>query len=131
MRSRRRGTVAVGLGLVIAAGLLSRRFPLPGLLAEHTGDALYATAAYCLFAWLRPRGRTRSLAAVALAFAWAVEALQLVTWPWLVDLRRSRVGALLLGQGFSWADLVAYAVGALVAVAIDVTFLKPSTPPSP
>lgn len=130
MRSRRRGTVAAGLGLVIAAGLLSRRFPLPGLLAEHTGDALYATAAFCLFAWLWPAARTRWLAVAALAFAWGIEAQQAVDWPGLVDLRRGRVGALLLGQGFSWPDIVAYAAGVLVAVAVDVTFLKPSTPPS-
>lgn len=120
----------MGLGLVVAAGVLSRCFPLPGVLAEHTGDALYATAAFCLFAWLRPALPTRWLAAAALAFAWAIEAMQTVAWPWLADLRSSRLGALLLGQGFSWADVVAYAIGTLTGVVADVTFLKPSTPRS-
>ena len=129
-RPRHRGKVAVGLGLVVAAGVLSRCFPLPGVLAEHTGDALYATAAFCLFAWIRPDLRTRSLAVAALLFAWAIEAMQAVDWPWLAGLRSSRLCALLLGQGFSWVDVVAYAIGALAGVVVDVTFLKPSTPRS-
>ena len=50
------------------------------------------------------------------AFAWSalVEAAQLSTSPWLQDLRSTTAGALLLGQGFQWADLAAYGVGAVV-----------------
>jgi len=104
---------------VIGAGLLSRRYPLPGVLAEHTGDALYTVAAFFALAWLAPSARGLTLAGIAFACSAAVECAQLLSWPWLVDLRRSRLGALVLGQGFQWVDFLAYAVGALAAWAFD------------
>ena len=116
-RSRR--ITGLLLGLVIGAGLLSRRHPLPGVLAEYTGDALYATAAYLLFALLRPTAPRSRLGLSALAFAVAVEFSQLLRWPWLVELRSHRLGALLLGQGFQFADLLAYLVGIALAWLID------------
>ncbi|MCU0862150.1 MAG: DUF2809 domain-containing protein [Planctomycetes bacterium] len=119
---RRRRLVAAALTVVVALGLLSRRFPLPGILAEYTGDALYATAAFGLFALLAPAARTRTLGLAAFGFAAAVEAAQLLDWPWLQTLRSHRLGALLLGQGFQWADLVAYAAGAALGCVGDVTF---------
>ncbi|MBL8737162.1 MAG: DUF2809 domain-containing protein [Planctomycetes bacterium] len=112
-------------------GLLSRRYPLPGLLAEHTGDALYATAAYFLLAVPFAGARTRTLLGGAFLFAAAVECQQALAWPWLVDLRATRLGALLLGQGFQLADLAAYAAGATLAALADVTFLRPSLPGGP
>lgn len=120
----------VGLTALLAAtlglGLLSRRYPLPGLLAEHTGDALYATAAFFLLALVRPRAATGTLGLLAFAWAAAVEGSQLLTWPWLGELRATRWGALLLGQGFQVADLFAYGGGSLLACLVDVTFVPRS-----
>lgn len=124
---RTRRAVAVLLAAVIAAGLLSRRYPLPGVFAEHTGDALYATAAFGLFAWFAPAAPGRQLALLAFAFAAAIELSQLLTWPWLQQLRATRIGALLLGQGFVFADLPAYALGALLGLGLDHIFLRGST----
>ncbi|MEZ6035852.1 MAG: DUF2809 domain-containing protein [Planctomycetota bacterium] len=118
-RARRRLLVFGALLLVIAAGLASRRWPLPGLLAEHTGDALYTCAAFCGLALLWPRARSVRLGTAAFAVSAAVEFTQLLSWQWLADLRANRLGALLLGQGFQWADLVAYAAGALLAGVTD------------
>ena len=44
-RTRRRPWLLAALAAVVALGLLSRRHPLPGILAEYTGDALYTVAA--------------------------------------------------------------------------------------
>jgi hypothetical protein len=115
----RRTGAATCLAVVIAAGLLSRRFPLPGVLAEHTGDALWTVAVFCLLAVAMPGRRTLPLAVLAFVVSAAVEATQLLRWQWLVDLRATTAGALLLGQGFQWADFVAYAAGAIGAAAID------------
>ncbi len=126
--ARRRLAVAAALLATAALGLLSRRYPLPGFLAEYTGDAAYATAAFFLFALPWPRARTATLLALAFGFAAAIEASQLLAWPWLQDLRATRLGGLLLGHGYQAADLVAYGVGALLAGCADVTFLRPSLP---
>jgi hypothetical protein len=66
---RARWLSAVVLAVTVALGLLSRRFPLPGILAEYTGDALYTVAAFLGLALLLPAARTRSLAVLALAFS--------------------------------------------------------------
>lgn len=116
---RSRWRVVACLALVVAAGLASRRWPLPGVLAEHTGDALYTVAVFFVLAWLAPSWRGLVLATVAFAASAAIECGQLLSFPWLVDLRNSKLGALVLGQGFQWADFLAYAVGAGTAWVVD------------
>lgn len=106
------------LTVTIALGLLSRRYPLPGLLAEHLGDALYATAACWLAVIARPQLRAADAALAGFAFATLVECQQLLDWNWLITLRHTRLGAMLLGQGFQAADLLAYACGAIAAGAV-------------
>lgn len=129
--SRSRLAVLALLLATAGLGLLSRRYPLPGLLAEYTGDALYATAAFFLLGLPFAAARTRTLLVGAFLLAAAVECQQALPWPWLVDLRATRLGALLLGQGYQLADLAAYAVGALLAAGVDGTFLRPSLPKVP
>jgi len=103
----------------IALGLLSRRFPLPGFLAEHTGDALYTAAVFFGLRTLTTATAASRLAVTAFVVSAAVEASQLLRWQWLVDVRETTFGALVPGQGFQWADLLAYAVGAALAFAVD------------
>jgi len=107
------------LVVTIALGLLSRRYPLPGILAEYTGDALYATAAYWGFALLATGARIQKLAILAFVACLLVECSQLLSWPWLQDLRATTVGKLLLGSGFKWPDLIAYAIGVTLAATVD------------
>jgi len=123
--TRSRVRVLVQLAVVIALGLLSRRVPLPGILAEHTGDALYAVAAYFATAFVFPAASRPALACAAFGFSAAIEFSQMLSWPWLRDLRSTRYGALVLGQGFQRADLVAYAIGAVVAGLCDRGARKP------
>ncbi len=121
---RRRAVVAGCLLATVALGLLSRRFPLPGLLAEHAGDALWTVAAFCFAALAAPAASGWRLAAAAWLLSAAVEGSQLLDWPWLRAVRGTAIGALLLGQGAKAADLVAYAAGALLACAVDATFRR-------
>ncbi len=124
---RARRAILVALATTVVLALLSRRYPLPGLLAEHTGDALYATAAFFLLALAAPGVATARLGLAAVAFATLVEASQLLAWPWLVALRQTSMGALLLGHGFQLADLFAYALGGALGCVADATFLRRSS----
>lgn len=116
---RRRVRVLVALAGTIALGLASRRWPLPGFLAEYTGDALYTVALFFGLLLLAPAARGRMVAGAAFLGSALIEFGQCLQWPWLVELRATRFGALVLGQGFQWADLGAYAVGACLAMAFD------------
>ena len=107
--------------LTIALGLATRQGPwlFPGFVATYAGDALWAAAVYWLLAILRPRARTRVLAAVAGGLSLAVEVSQLYHAPWIDAVRATRPGALVLGHGFLWSDLACYATGIGLAALLD------------
>ena len=107
--------------LTIALGLASRHFAaaLPTVLSAYAGDALWAATVFWLGATIMTGARTRHLATGAFAIATVVELSQLIHIPWLDAVRATRLGALGLGQGFLWSDLVCYAVGVGAAAVLD------------
>ena len=132
MPSRSRVRYALLAALTIILGLASRRFAaaLPAFIADWhrgpqqllllgIGDTLWATLVFLLLALVFPRARTLRLAAAALALAFAVECSQLYHAPWLDALRATRLGLLVLGNGFLGSDLVCYTVGVALACALD------------
>ncbi|MDQ3432462.1 MAG: DUF2809 domain-containing protein, partial [Actinomycetota bacterium] len=94
-------TIAAGLGVRAAAGDA----------AEYAGDALYTVLICWLVVVLAPRLRPLTVAAIALAFSWAVEFAQLSDIPSELS-RQSAVARLVLGSTFNPPDLFWYAVGA-------------------
>lgn len=113
-----RHRTALLLAATIVLGLTSRCASSMSWLGEHPGDALYAAAAAWAFLLLRPALAAWQVGTLAFAAAALVELQQLLTWPWLVALRQTSVGALVLGQGFQWQDLLAYLVGATTAASL-------------
>jgi hypothetical protein len=105
----------------IVVGLATRRYPdaFPGFVSRFGGDALWAAMVFVLLASWRRMAATHRLALGALAIAWAVELSQLYKAPWIDAVRATRGGALVLGQGFLWSDLVSYAVGVALMAALD------------
>lgn len=93
---------------IIALGLLSRRM---AWLPNSVGDMCWAMMVFCLVRLLFVRWRTLLVVATALGISFAVEFSQLIRWSWLCRFRSTFVGHMLLGQGFMWQDLVAYALG--------------------
>jgi hypothetical protein len=105
----------------VALGLASRRYPAaqPAFVSTYAGDVLWASMVFWMLTLVRPTGDGRHLAAIAFAIAVAVETSQRYHVPWLDALRASTLGALVLGQGFLWSDLVCYAVGVMLAAVLD------------
>ena len=125
---------------VILLGLASRSYspPLPPVVKAYAGDALWALAAYMMIAFLFPRLPIRSVAAWAGLFSLAVEVSQLYHATWIDNLRRMRVGGLVLGYGFLWSDLVCYVVGISTGVLAEIllgrqrpSYGRPPAPPRP
>jgi len=112
----------VGLAIVtVALGLASRRFSatFPDAVGLYAGDALWAATVYLAAAVIWLRTRIAHLTIGALVFSFAIEMSQLYHAPWIDDVRRTRVGALLLGFGFLWSDLVCYTAGVAAAALAD------------
>ncbi|MBR0870524.1 DUF2809 domain-containing protein [Bradyrhizobium tropiciagri] len=108
---------------VIACGLALRRFGfplgLPAFAVKYGGSLLWGTMVFFLVALLLPRRPRRQVALIALGIAILVELFRLVHTPWLDAFRLTTAGALLLGRIFSLWNMVAYAAGIVLAVAID------------
>jgi len=124
MRSRfcgRRAGLAAATVLVIGIGLTTR---LPGidwgpLVGKYLGSLLWGAMVYCLVGLMRPRWRVSGVALVAACIAVSVELSQLWHAPWLDRFRQTRLGVLLLGRFFAWADIAAYLAGIALATAAD------------
>lgn len=129
-RQTRRTKLWAVAGMLLAAafGLGSRRAPMADwpVIGAYGGDAAWAMAAYAGWRFLLPSPNRLWIAALAFGLATMVEISQLADWAWLNAIRDRRLGALLLGRGFLWSDLVAYAVGTIAAMTIGV-LTKPAS----
>jgi hypothetical protein len=118
---RNRAWLALGIVVVIAVGLASRRYAMfPALLQAYPGDALWALMIFLLIAFIKPGISTAQLAGAALATAFLVEASQLYQAPWINAVRATTLGHLVLGTGFQWLDLCAYSIGVAIGAVGDV-----------
>ncbi|MCW1913174.1 DUF2809 domain-containing protein [Luteolibacter sp. GHJ8] len=130
--SRSRPLYTLWILLTIASGLLLRSHPvsLPPPIEKYGGDLLWALMAFFGFAWLFRRSSTLRIGAAALAFAWTIEFLQLYRAAWLDAIRQTRPGHLVLGSTFNPPDLLAYAAGVALGIALE-TLAARSRPSSP
>ena len=107
-----------GTVVLIALGLLSRRVKF---VPAACGDALWAMMVYCCFRIVLIRKPMIISAVAALITSFAIEFSQMLTPDWLVKIRSTFLGHMLLGQGFLWSDLLAYTLG--IAVIYGLTAL--------
>ena len=107
-----------GTVVLIALGLLSRRVKF---VPAACGDALWAMMVYCCFRIVLIRKPMIISAVAALITSFAIEFSQMLTPDWLVKIRSTFLGHMLLGQGFLWSDLLAYTIG--IAVIYGLTAL--------
>ena len=107
-----------GTVVLIALGLLSRRVRF---VPAACGDALWAMMVYCCFRIVLRREPIIISAMAALITSFAIEFSQMLTPDWLVKIRSTFLGHMLLGQGFLWSDLLAYTIG--IAVIYGLTAL--------
>ena len=107
-----------GIAVLIALGLLSRRVKF---VPAACGDALWAMMVYCCFRIVLISKPMIISAVAALITSFAIEFSQMLTPDWLVKIRSTFLGHMLLGQGFLWSDLLAYTIG--IAVVYGLTAL--------
>ncbi|MCU6454101.1 DUF2809 domain-containing protein [Sphingomonas sp. A2-49] len=121
MRPRPFALSAAMVAGTVTAGLALRLVPigLPGPVVKHGGSILWALMVYAIASMIRPRWPPRGSAMLALVIAWSIECAQLYHDPVLDAVRRSQIGALLLGRVFSGWDLLAYAAAIMGGAAID------------
>ncbi len=55
-------------------------------------------------------------------FCFAVEFSQLYQAEWIIMIRQTKIGGLILGYGFLWSDLLCYAAGVSAGIIIEILF---------
>lgn len=120
MRRRFSGrfTTASLLAITVALGLGSRRPWVPSFVKLYLGDVLWAVMFFQLFRLAFPRWSTGRTWLVTLFTTEAIEFAQLLQAPWLVGIRETRVGGLLLGHEFLVSDVICLAVGSCAAALV-------------
>ena len=106
---------------LIALGLISRR--INGI-PDACGDALWAMMVFCCWCFVLVSRPLKTVAVVSLITSYLVEFSQILSFDWLVHLRSTFLGHMLLGQGFLWIDLLAYTIGIIVIYIITVFIEK-------
>jgi len=121
--TRGRLLLVVALLVTIASGLALRRYGyainLPFVVVKYGGSLLWGAMVYWLLAAIFVSPVRFGIAAAALLIAVAVEIFRLWHTPDLDAFRLTAAGALLLGRVFSPWNIVAYAAGIALALAID------------
>lgn len=105
--------------VVIALGILSRKLTV---LPLFVGDILYAVMMFLLIKFLLIQLRYWKVALISLSICYFIEISQLYRAPWITQIRNTTLGALVLGNGFLWSDMIAYAIGTAICMLYYVNF---------
>ena len=124
--NRNRLLYAVLVVIVMILGLLSRKYGyvIPDFIDTYLGDSLWALMIYFGVAFVFNKSRFKIVAALGLSFCYIIEISQLYHSNWIDNIRQTTLGALILGYGFLWSDLVAYSIGIGIGVIIDLLISK-------
>jgi hypothetical protein len=110
---RNRKIQLILIAATLLTGLASRK--LPGLFhpffAEYLGDTLWALLVFYLLGFVFVGKPSAKLAVATLAFSYLIEFSQLYHANWIVSIRQTTLGALVLGHGFLYSDLICYTIG--------------------
>ncbi|MEY9980342.1 glycopeptide antibiotics resistance protein [Lysinibacillus sp. RC79] len=116
----------IAIVITIILGLSSRKWSLllPSFIAQNAGDMLWAMMVYFGFRLLLVRKSTLTAIWLSFLFSFGIEFSQLYQEDWIIQIRGTTLGALVLGKGFLVADLVRYTVGIIIATVLDKMALK-------
>ena len=108
------------VGIIVILGLASRKFSAPtSWVFLYLGDVLWATMFYFIFRFLFIRKTLLYNALITATWCFVIEFSQLYQSDWINAVRATTLGALVLGSGFLWSDLVCYIIGVGLGFAID------------
>lgn len=107
--------------IVMISGLLSRKFAayLPRWVGSYAGDVLWALMVYLIIGFIFIKMTSIKTAIVAASFSYFIEFTQLYHAPWIDRIRDNVLGALVLGFGFLWSDLLCYTLGIVIGMCFE------------
>ena len=122
--SRNRWIYLLLLIVIIVVGLNTRAGFASDFIPYFMGDILYATMMFVLLGILFPKMNTMRLFFISMSICFAIELSQLYRADWIVEFRKHKLVALVLGRRFFWRDLVSLFVGSLLGLGIEKLLLR-------
>ena len=89
----------------------------------YLGDVLVVILIYC-FVKSFLKSPPALTAVLVLLFAFTIEFLQYLNFVEIIGLQESRLARTVIGNSFSWEDLVAYTVGIIIILCFEGTIAK-------
>ena len=108
----------------IGMGLASREDFVPKLIFPYLGDILYTLMIFFVIGFLFSKLSSLKVALIAISICFIIEISQFYETDWIIDLRRNKLGGLILGFGFLWSDLISYVVGGILGFSLEYFLLK-------
>ena len=121
MTNRRRIRIgyAIASFLILAAEVLIALYVRDDFIRPYGGDILVTLLLCCMIRIVLPRGYRLPIAGGVLAFSILVEVGQYFGLVYLLGLGHIEFFRIIIGTGFSWWDMLCYAVGCGVFTAVD------------
>lgn len=110
--------------LLFTTEILIALFLKSGFIRHTFGDYLVVILMYCFFKSFI-KGNHFYIAIGILAFSFTIEFLQLINILKPLNLQNSHAAKLILGSTFQLSDLVAYTLGIITVLIIDLKLIKP------
>ncbi|EHQ27275.1 ribosomal maturation YjgA family protein [Mucilaginibacter paludis] len=101
--------------LSIILGFLSRMVTSVPL---WVGDVLWATMVFFMVRFIFINQALKQVVIISLLFCYGIELSQLYQAEWINQIRQTTFGKLVLGQVFSWGDMLCYTVGIVIGALI-------------
>lgn len=127
MTSRRRGYLLGAVALFVIEVVIATKLSHWGFVRSSLGDVLVTMLLYCAALAVRDFERVR-LALAIFGFACVIEAAQYLHLAQALGLEPRSALRVVLGDSFSWADVVCYFAGCLLALALDRGAASSSAP---
>jgi hypothetical protein len=123
---RNRTTYFFLILLTMAIGLTTRKIAdqLPKLVNLYLGDILWALMIFLITGFIFNKRPLRFVGLFAIVFCYLIEISQLYHKPWIDTLRSTTLGALVLGHGFLWSDILAYSIGVGLGLIMEKLLLS-------
>jgi len=90
------------------------------VIVEYGGDVTWAAAFLFLLRSIFFHTKAWKLAVICYVLGVLDECSQLLYFDWLVAIRQTYIGRLMLGVGFVWSDILCYAIGVILALVVVV-----------
>ena len=114
-----RVSYAIASFLILVAEVLIALYVRDAFIRPYGGDILVTLLLCCMIRIVLPRGYRLPIAVGVLVFAVLVEVGQYFGLVYLLGLGHIEFFRIIIGTGFSWWDMLCYAVGCVLFAAMD------------